>query len=892
MNKILLLLAWLWCAQAQDGIFPSALRGPRGEAIELGRPATVSGAKWASWTTTLQTGSTVTASTFEGAISAHIYEPNGRVWELEAGVWREVQAENFSDFRNDMQTPRRIPEQTDSGLIAQGSDDGSVVDVLVVYSKAARESRGSVASMEALIRESVSQANLVLANSAVNLRVRLVGTAERDYPEAENLLTDLTRLTEPKDGFLDDIHALRNERGADLVSLFVASGGAPVCGLAWINRVQGPGFAPFGFSVVVQNCAVAGYGFAHEVGHNLGAAHDPENSNGPGMFPYSYGFRRSGSLPAFRDIMSAPCASGCPPVPLYSNSIVRVAGAVAGAPPADANPADNARTINAARTWVAGFRDSVAESAVSPDQVEVPSAGLNGSVKIAIAGSWSASVSDSWIRILSSASGSGPGTLRFAVAANPSLQERSAFIAVANELVLVRQAGSGCEVEVTAPATSVPGYRSYGSVEVAAAPACSWVTAAETPWLSVRTPLHISGSRTLVFEAEENPTDKERTGTIRIGSTSVNITQLAKPAACDAIEVTPGRTATEQLDFASCHSAFAALDSFAARFAFVGTAGNHALITTSSPAFTPTITLVAPDGTRLRSETGTGPGRRAALARTGSIMLPATGRYLVEVSDAGATRQFGKVHVTVRTGANAVAGPAALATFQDGEWLADLNGDRTWQEGDDLKTSFGQVGDMPVLGDWDGSGHRRIAVFRSGEWLVDLSGNLEFLGRDDETYRFGRAGDYPVVADWDGSGRDRAGVFRDGEWIVDSNGDFQLNAGADATFRFGQAGDIPVVGDWDGTGRVRVGVFRAGEWLLDMDGNREWNPLADRRVSFGQSGDVPVLGDWDGSGKSKIGVFRDGQWLLDLDGDQRFDEATDLRVLFGKRGDRPVPATW
>ena len=66
--------------------------------------------------------------------------------------------------------------------------------------------------------------------------------------------------------------------------------------------------------------------------------------------------------------------------------------------------------------------------------------------------------------------------------------------------------------------------------------------------------------------------------------------------------------------------------------------------------------------------------------------------------------------------------------------------------------------------------------------------------------RFGRSGDLPVVGDWEGTGKAKIGVFRPstGEWILDINGNGQFDGcQADGCVAsFGQQGDLPVVGKW------------------------------------------------------------------------------------------------
>jgi hypothetical protein len=98
--------------------------------------------------------------------------------------------------------------------------------------------------------------------------------------------------------------------------------------------------------------------------------------------------------------------------------------------------------------------------------------------------------------------------------------------------------------------------------------------------------------------------------------------------------------------------------------------------------------------------------------------------------------------------------------------------------------------------------------------------------------------DIPVVGDWDGSGKIRVGVFRRGEWYLDMNGDFQSDGHARKVL-FGLPGDQPVTGDWNGLGTTRIGVFRNGQWIFDSKGILRWDPQQ-RSISFGLPGDIAV----------------------------------------------------
>ena len=176
-----------------------------------------------------------------------------------------------------------IPVHTPSTFPAIAGDDGSTIDVMVVYTTTARLAAGGTGAMNALIALAVSESNTGYANSNVTQRLRLVHTAEVEYSEAGfNWTTTLNRLTNTADGFMDEVHALRDTYGADAVVLIVND--TAFCGQAWLMTTVSDGFKTFAFSLVSRICAAGNYSFAHELGHNMGSHHDRANASGPGGF--------------------------------------------------------------------------------------------------------------------------------------------------------------------------------------------------------------------------------------------------------------------------------------------------------------------------------------------------------------------------------------------------------------------------------------------------------------------------------------------------------------------------------------------------------------------------------------------------------------------------------
>jgi hypothetical protein len=255
--------------------------------------------------------------------------------------------------------------------------------------------------------------------------------------------------------------------------------------------------------------------------------------------------------------------------------------------------------------------------------------------------------------------------------------------------------------------------------------------------------------------------------------------------------------------------------------------------------------------------------------------------------------------------------PSQAGIFRGGYfWLEDVDGNRQFNSPPDRAFAFGGVaGDIPITGDWNGSGTTKVGVYRpsNGLFVLDYDGDGQFTGAD-RAYNLGVGidpTDVPVVGDWNGDGKTKVGLFRQGYfWILDTNGNGVFQQGVDQTFAFGGvAGDVPVVGDWNGSGTSKIGLLRQGFfWILDANGNGSLDNVngvgGDQAFAFGGiAGDVPVVGDWNGDGKSKVGMFRSGFfWVLDANGNHTFDGTgvgQDLAFPFGGLGgDKPVVGKW
>jgi hypothetical protein len=218
-----------------------------------------------------------------------------------------------------------------------------VIDVIVAYTKKAASNYSDV--KRELVDLSIEEANESFRQSGIgHVKLRLVHAYQTDYVEEGAAHFDhVWRFADKGDGYMDEVHELRNRYKADVGVLIVDD--PKGCGLA--TRVFAE--ADEAFAVVHHECAAASYTLAHEVGHLIGARHDLNLDKNMTPFPYGHGYVNGTK---WRDIMSyKESCGGCPRLPVWSSPFVKIKGEPAGTP-----DLDNARVIVEQAARVAAFR--------------------------------------------------------------------------------------------------------------------------------------------------------------------------------------------------------------------------------------------------------------------------------------------------------------------------------------------------------------------------------------------------------------------------------------------------------------------------------------------------------------------------------------------------------
>ncbi len=232
----------------------------------------------------------------------------------------------------------------------------SIIDVLVVYTSAARLGWGGVAQSNSQIATAITNFNNSLINSGIpNITINLVYAGEIAYAESGNINTDLTRFRNQTDGFMDDVHTLRTMYGADLCALITATP-TNICGLGYLNTNPTNYSANAAFSVSLRNCAVSNYTLSHEMGHNMGLNHDwfVNQSTNPCSNQHGYvnqtavamgsstpASRRWRTMMAYND-QCATVGINCPKINRWANPSVNYNNEPTGVAIGNPHPSDEA----------------------------------------------------------------------------------------------------------------------------------------------------------------------------------------------------------------------------------------------------------------------------------------------------------------------------------------------------------------------------------------------------------------------------------------------------------------------------------------------------------------------------------------------------------------------
>lgn len=254
-------------------------------------------------------------------------------------------------------------------------DDNDVIDILWVVNAPALDYMGGGAAVLDEVHIAMDKANEAFANAKMSHSVRLVGLHVTQYEWSSSYIYHLQN---PSDGYMDEIHVIRDAKAADLVALITIDG---YCGVAFVA----PDNPAYGFQGNSADCLLMDWAspMRHELGHNLGSKH--YTTDGGGYFPWS-----AGHVLQFDDDTSAGTCLAGNHLPQYSNPDVSYDGVPTGIPPGDPGQADNHHTFSQTVPMVADFRCSFGACPADTDYNGM----VNAEDVLAVLGAWGPAAAD------------------------------------------------------------------------------------------------------------------------------------------------------------------------------------------------------------------------------------------------------------------------------------------------------------------------------------------------------------------------------------------------------------------------------------------------------------------------------------------------------------------
>ncbi|MEM6804160.1 MAG: M12 family metallo-peptidase [Bacteroidota bacterium] len=338
-------------------------------------------------------GAYVILSERDGVFFGKIVTPDYRTYQLihkGSSVYAiyEVDGANLAVNENDQVqeeqgdvVPQNDPTICDQNYVCASSN----IDILIVYTPAAKAEMGSAAAIEAAIAAAITEMNTVNTNSGVSHTYTLVHTAEVNYTESGSSSTDLSALRSQTDGIMDNAHTLRYIYRADLVGLITSSS---YCGLGYVPLSNTFFSASSGFSLTGVNCMNTNLTLAHECGHNMGLHHDYFVNSDTRPCAHNHGYvnqaanggtrsQRWRTVMAYNNQCSNQFGFNCSRIPYWSNPNLNYTANPMGVAIGNTEPSDNAFALNRSSCLVAGMSDQLVPFPVEYQAWEVEVEGQN-----------------------------------------------------------------------------------------------------------------------------------------------------------------------------------------------------------------------------------------------------------------------------------------------------------------------------------------------------------------------------------------------------------------------------------------------------------------------------------------------------------------------------------
>lgn len=201
------------------------------------------------------------------------------------------------------------------------------------------------------------------------------------------------------------------------------------------------------------------------------------------------------------------------------------------------NVAANTGAARSGTATIAGQTFTVSQAAfvascsysISPTTRNVAAAADTGTVSVTSASgcTWTASSNTPWLTIASGQSGTGNGTVAYAVQANEG-GARTGTLTIAGQTFTVAQAAAVCSYAISPTSQRVGPNAGSGTISVSTGSACTWTASSNDSWITVTGGASGTGNGTVTFSYTGNTGTSRRTGTLTVAGSTATLEQNAR----------------------------------------------------------------------------------------------------------------------------------------------------------------------------------------------------------------------------------------------------------------------------------------------------------------------------------------------------------------------------
>ena len=235
------------------------------------------------------------------------------------------------------------------------TDETPIIRVLFLYTSSAlgMMTAPQQTSIKAEVYRYINEGNESFVNSNINARLQLAYLGPTTYDESQMSMDYIIAYFAGQgDGYIDEVHTLRNKYGADLCVLMINTE-ENLCGRAYAitaNQYQA-------FSIIYPQYLGCGWRYSaiHELGHLVGCRHNRSYDGSSSPYQYGHGYINCVSGNAWSTIMSYEnsCDIYNERILHWSNPNVYYNGVATGTTTYE----NNARVWNERASTVSAFRN-------------------------------------------------------------------------------------------------------------------------------------------------------------------------------------------------------------------------------------------------------------------------------------------------------------------------------------------------------------------------------------------------------------------------------------------------------------------------------------------------------------------------------------------------------